>query len=566
MHVGRVASVLVLLRSASGIPTTLHTLDGAAAMQRGLQEAPGACVSVRSCEELAASGGGWPTGRGDAAICAESDAGFAEGCVQDGWTQAQATCFEAGARLCTVDEIVSGETQGTGCSHDNRQVWSSTGCAEGQGMQTALGRGARDATCQPDLTTLLAIRCCADVEAVRQSAFSCDTYGAGRSDCTSALSCAELVHRDGDNGLGAWPAGDSLNPLGSPEVCGESDAGFGPAFTRQCYNAESWADAYQICVRAGARLCNVEEVSADETRGTGCSHDTRTIWTSDDVGCQPGEHVQAPGSVTCDNCAVDGWDATIPACRPDADPGAVRCCADAVVGTPCELSAPENLDQLPGVTVTLGNTVETDTDLLVPPGDPRCAPQGCGFRGGSAPTIVDMSHAPDEWTSSPFGDSPDCSTRLYVTVDLGQSYPVDGVTIWHYHGDDRSYCGQKVALSATGQFLGEELTVFDTARGYGPTETEQGNAIAFETTAARYVRHWCGRSDQNSGIHFMEIDIYGMAVPQSTRTHASLPDKVLDLPFLGDAVDHSTFSRAVTLVGDSQPTASGMHFDGDGDW
>ena len=224
----------------------------------------------------------------------------------------------------------------------------------------------------------------------------------------------------------------------------------------------------------------------------------------------------------------------------------------------------ENLDQLPGVTVTLGTTVETDSDLPVPPGDSRCASQGCGFRGGSPSTIVDMSHAPGEWTSSPYGDSPDCSTRLYVTVDLGMIYPVDGVTIWHYHGDDRSYCGQKVAVSATGQFTGEEIVVFDTGLEYGPTETEHGNAIAFDTTAARYVRHWSGRSDRNTGIHFMEMDVYGMAVPQSV--HASIPEKVLDLPFLGDAIDHSAFARSVTLYGDSQPTASGMHFDGDGDW
>ena len=73
-----------------------------------------------------------------------------------------------------------------------------------------------------------------------------------------------------------------------------------------------------------------------------------------------------------------------------------------------------------------------------------------------------------------------------------------------------------------------------------------------------------GGSDQNTGIHFMEMDVYGMAVPLAV--HASLPDKVLDLPLLGDASDHSDRHASVTLVGGSVPTASGMHFDGDGDW
>ena len=233
-----------------------------------------------------------------------------------------------------------------------------------------------------------------------------------------------------------------------------------------------------------------------------------------------------------------------------------RCCRH-------QLRCPHpSLDQLPGVTVILGNTVDTDTDIPVPPGDPRCDVHGCGF-GVDRLRASSMSHAPEEWTSSPFGDSPDCSTRLYVTVDLQENYPITGVTIWHYHGDDRSYCGQKVALSATGQFRGEEIVVFDTGRNFGPTETEQGNAIVFEATNARYVRHWCGPSDRNSGIHFMEMDIYGMAASVRASVDAK---RSSGSAFVGDVIDHSAFARPVTLVGDSQPTASGMHFDGDGDW
>ena len=76
--------------------------------------------------------------------------------------------------------------------------------------------------------------------------------------------------------------------------------------------------------------------------------------------------------------------------------------------------------------------------------------------------IVDRSHAPDEWSTSPNGDCATCATRLYVTVDLGASFPLSGVTLWHYHGDARAYCAQKVALSTTGAFAGEEIVVYDT--------------------------------------------------------------------------------------------------------
>ena len=469
---------LALLRPAAAVPQ-------AGAPPRRLQEVPAAgCISAASCEKLRRDSGqqaAWSTGGGDPAVCGESDDGFADACTEDGWVQAQAVCYEAGARLCTIDELLAGETTGSGCGHDNRQTWSATACEGAEGMQTVLGNAGGASQCQPDLTASLAVRCCADAEganglgcgasslsAMRQDCLRrgksvCDVYAAGSSGCTSSLTCAELSRRDSAGErtqLGpatAWPTAG-----GSPTVCGESNAGFGPAFTAQCYGAESYEDAYAVCVRSGARLCTVEEIQADETRGTGCNHDLTMIWSSDDVGCDNEQHVQAPGSVTCTQCVGELAD-RVPACQADSEDGAVRCCADAYVDVPCSLSAPENLDQLPGVTVALGTSVDTVSDA------PLCDTPGCGFRGGDASTIIDMSHAPDEWTTSPNNNAahPDCSTRLYVTIDLQANYLVDGVTIWHYHGDVRSYCSQKVALSSTGEFNGEEVVVFDTGTEYG---------------------------------------------------------------------------------------------------
>ena len=36
-----------------------------------------------------------------------------------------------------------------------------------------------------------------------------------------------------------------------------------------CSAGESWEEARAICTGAGARLCTVEELEADETAGTG---------------------------------------------------------------------------------------------------------------------------------------------------------------------------------------------------------------------------------------------------------------------------------------------------------
>ena len=45
---------------------------------------------------------------------------------------------------------------------------------------------------------------------------------------------------------------------------GESNAVIGPAFSAQCYGAESYEDAYAICVRSGARLCTVDCDGSDD--------------------------------------------------------------------------------------------------------------------------------------------------------------------------------------------------------------------------------------------------------------------------------------------------------------
>ena len=44
-------------------------------------------------------------------------------------------------------------------------------------------------------------------------------------------------------------------------------------------------------------------------------------------------------------------------------------------------------------------------------------------------------------------------SAAFVTVDLGGVYRVSAATLWHYYGDDRSYCQQKLALSLTGTLL-----------------------------------------------------------------------------------------------------------------
>jgi len=332
---------------ASSFFTKCQKVSGGA----GPKKSNAQCVSSKSCEQLQKSFGGWQYGGKMAAIaCGESDNGFKKpqnnpkaknGCwgdndsETDGWPHAEAICQEIGARLCTAMELKAGVSMHSGCGHDAARIWSADKCKKGKidGHMSFVGQGTIP-LCSPDYGNN-AVRCCADKAASRAIALKqgkkvCDKYGSEQGKCTSSLTCKQLAQR---SGKGSWPT-----KYGDQNICGESDNGFGRHHTRQCFGGQKGEApighhiAEAICTTVGARLCTVEEVKADETRGTGCSHDGRLVWTSDDVGCAPGQHVAWPGSsyrklkgkCISDSNTGRGWQGA-----------AVRCCADAVVGTPC---------------------------------------------------------------------------------------------------------------------------------------------------------------------------------------------------------------------------------------
>ena len=150
------------------------------------------CISGKSCEELTAQYGEWPAGPYTPNTCGESDAGFfgdgeddTAACVgadtNEGWQHAQAICFEVGARLCTLDELMAAVGVGTGCNHNIAQVWSSTPCGTGMmHMQNQWTSTEGDVwpsvqTCLPDDTSV-AVRCCADGASIRGNRATCDQF------------------------------------------------------------------------------------------------------------------------------------------------------------------------------------------------------------------------------------------------------------------------------------------------------------------------------------------------------------------------------------------------------
>ena len=134
-----------------------------------------------------------------------------------------------------------------------------------------------------------------------------------------------------------------------------------------------------------------------------------------------------------------------------------------------------------------------------------CSP---GFEHCNPAGLVDGSTDPSLWQSDPNTDVTSCSTVGYVQVDLGQTLPIAGVHFWQYYGDGRSYCGQLVELSSTCKFAGEQTAIYSCASGCAATSAAGVTAYSASPVAAQCVRWSSSRNNINTGVHFLELQVF----------------------------------------------------------
>ena len=273
--------------------------------------AGGGCTadqSAKSCSELR-----WfVTGRSDggSGVCAQSNVPGNVDEMLDGadpvpacnaektFAEALRMCTFIGARLCTLDEIVSGETRGSGCQFNDVRIWTSSrqSCSHNE-IMTTHGGGEDHGTAQrnPDdcqgKNSRHAVRCCGDAEKSCPEGTPCHPSG-------SLLTCSELGWAEM---MSASCAREECQQFHGSQghVCGESDG-----MTGQCHDDMHYADAAAVCMGAGARLCTAEEIHADDARYTGCNYDLRYVWTSSvreptrvrQPECPPGKVLATIGS------------------------------------------------------------------------------------------------------------------------------------------------------------------------------------------------------------------------------------------------------------------------------
>jgi len=120
-----------------------------------------------------------------------------------------------------------------------------------------------------------------------------------------------------------------------------------------------------------------------------------------------------------------------------------------------------------------------------------------------------------------YADSYTNSGLQWIQLDLGASYNVNDIKLWHYFGDTRKYHDVVVQLSNDPEFTTGVATVYsnDTnnsaGRGTGTgseyTETSSGLDVPFTAVNARYARFYSNGSTVNNYNHYVEVEIYASA-------------------------------------------------------
>jgi len=240
---------------------------------------------------------------GNEDVCGASKIGGKCSINQD-FNAAAGICRAAGSRLCSVAELEQQATRGTGCGYDRQLIWTKDMCSTtsgAEGRMVARGANGSRKACKPLAESKnLAVRCCGDTVVNRPP-----------PPPASQKTCSAL----------GWPY-----RWGNRPVCGESDLPVGAGGSKVCLSNRDHQFAKDTCAAAGGRLCTEAELANDATRGTGCGHDKRMIWTSDTCTTEDG----SPGFR-----ARAGRDASWlpqPQClAASSTEPAVRCCSDEFV-------------------------------------------------------------------------------------------------------------------------------------------------------------------------------------------------------------------------------------------
>lgn len=109
--------------------------------------------------------------------------------------------------------------------------------------------------------------------------------------------------------------------------------------------------------------------------------------------------------------------------------------------------------------------------------------------------------------------------KQWVQIDLGASYALHAILVWHYHSQARVYRDVVVQVSADKDFLKGVQTVFnndhDNSSGLGVgkdkeyIEVAEGRLIDPKGVQGRYVRLYSNGNTTNDLNHYVEVEVFG---------------------------------------------------------
>jgi hypothetical protein len=112
--------------------------------------------------------------------------------------------------------------------------------------------------------------------------------------------------------------------------------------------------------------------------------------------------------------------------------------------------------------------------------------------------------------------------KQWVQIDLGASYALHAILVWHYHSQPRVYRDVIVQVSDDKDFLRGVTTVFnndhDNSSGLGIgrdkeyIEVAEGRLIDPKGTKGRYVRLYSDGNTSNDLNQYVEVEAYGTLV------------------------------------------------------
>jgi len=153
----------------------------------------------------------------------------------------------------------------------------------------------------------------------------------------------------------------------------------------------------------------------------------------------------------------------------------------------------------------------------------------------SSSAFKNLAYATDGTIStSNYADSYTGTGLQWIQVDLGASYNISDIKLWHYFGDSRQYHDVIVMVSSSASFTsGTYTTVYsndqNASAGFGTgtsseyTETSAGLDIPLTSpVSGRYVRFYSNGNSVNNYNHYGEVQVYGAPAPASGNLAANI--------------------------------------------